>query len=96
MASIPVKTVLLGCENDERLRRSLNDVVLRLGAKQVTHECAVGGPQAYERVEAEVRSKRLVIDAKTNAGISIFGPMDLVDEIQGMVQQRLSSMTPRA
>jgi hypothetical protein len=95
MNSVPVKTVRLGSENDELLRQSLNDVVLRLGAKQVTHECTMG-PQAYERVEAEVRSKRLVIDAKTNAGISIFGPTDLVDEIHGMVQHRLSKVTPQA
>jgi hypothetical protein len=93
MVSAPVKTVLLGSENDELLRQSINDVVLRLGAKQVRHEVADG---AYERVEAEVRSERLVIDAKTNAGISIFGPINLVDEIHGMVQNRLLKMTPRA
>jgi len=93
MNSMPMKTVLLGSENDEILRQSLNEVVLRLGARQVNHECSVG---SYERVEAEVRSKRLVIDAKTNAGISIFGPIELVDEVHAMVQNRLSKATPRA
>jgi hypothetical protein len=93
MVSAPSKTVLLGSENDELLRRSINDVVLRLGAKQVRHEVADG---AYERLEAEVQSKRLVIDAKTNAGISIFGPIELVDEVHGLVQNRLSKLTARA
>jgi len=95
MTSAPTKTVRLGSENDELLRRSLNDVVLGLGAKPVTHECAEG-PQAYERVEAEVRSKRLVIDAKTNAGVSLFGPVDLVDEVHALVRNRLSKLTARA
>jgi len=93
MVSAPVKTVHLGSENDELLRWSLNEVVLGLGAKQVNLECAMG---AYERIEAEVRSERLVIDAKTDAGVSIFGPTALVDEIHGMVQNRLSRITPRA
>ncbi len=92
MNSVPVKTVHLGSENDELLVRSLNDVVLRLGAKQVNHESS----HSYERVEAEIRSKRLVIDSKLNAGVSIFGPTDLVDEVHGMVQRRLSKVTARA
>ena len=93
MVTGPVKTVHLGSENDEILRWSLNEVVLGLGAKELTHECSMG---SYERVEAQVRSERLVIDSKTNAGVSIFGPTALVDEIHGMVQNRLSKITPRA
>lgn len=88
MASAPMKTVLLGSENDERLGWILNDVVLRLGGKQRMHEWAVEGSQAFERVEAEVRSSRLFIDAKTNVGLSISGPIELVDEIHTMVKRR--------
>jgi hypothetical protein len=90
MRSIPVKTVVLGSEDDEHLRRNLNEVVLSMGAKQLMHECSLGGSQAFERIEAEVRSRRLYIDARTNAGLSICGPIDLVDEIHGMVKFRLS------
>ncbi len=91
MRSAPVKTVVLGSEDDEHLRRSLNAVVLCMGGKQLMHECSVSGAQAFERVEAEIRSRRLYIDARTNAGLSICGPFDLVEEIHGMVKHRLST-----
>ncbi|HEX8702212.1 MAG TPA: hypothetical protein VF815_25495 [Myxococcaceae bacterium] len=90
MRTAPVKTVVLGSEDDVKLRRSLHEVVLMMGGKPLMHECSVGGAQAFERVEAEVRSNRLFIDARTNAGLSICGPGPLVEEIHGMVKHRLS------
>lgn len=90
MLAASEKTVVLGPEYDQRLRRVLKDVVLQLGGKGLTHEWAIGGSQELETVEVEVRAARLIVEAETYVGLSIRGPSDLVDEIHQMVNEQLS------
>lgn len=90
MRSAPEKTVVIGTEGDEHLRRTLDEVLLRMGGKPFMHEWAGGGGRGLERVGVEVRKRRLVIDVETSVGLTLYGPSDLVEEVHGMVKHRLS------
>jgi len=85
MASSARKTLILGAEYDDTLRGVLRDVLKRLGAKGLAHDWGVAGSQELETVEVLVGVDTVTIEAETFVGLSISGPVELVERIQAMV-----------
>jgi hypothetical protein len=85
MTTSAQKTLILGPEYDNTLREALHDVLTRLGAKGLAHDWGVGGSQELETAEVQVGVDRVIVEAETFIGLSIRGPVELVERIRGMV-----------
>lgn len=85
MVSSAQKTLILGAEYDDALREALLNVLVRLGAKDLSHDWGVGGSQELETAEVEIGAGRVVVKAETFIGLSIHGPIELVERIRAMV-----------
>ena len=81
---------LLGAEHDEQLRQALMDALRRLGAKQISHDSAVGGSQELDMLEVDIAGQRVFIESETYVGLSISGEAWLVEQIRQMVTARMS------
>ncbi len=85
MSAPAQKTLILGPEYDNALREALHSVLARLGAKDLAHDWSVGGSQELETAEVQVGAKCVIIEAETFIGLSIRGPVELVERIRSMV-----------
>lgn len=85
MAASDRKTLILGAEYDDNLRGVLRNVLKRLGAKGLAHDWGVAGSQELETVEVLVGVDTVIIEAETFVGLSISGPVEIVERIQAMV-----------
>jgi hypothetical protein len=90
MASGEDVTVVLGPEHDRRLRRVVQEVIVRLGDKLRTHDWGLGGSQEIETIEIEIGTDRLALEAETYVGLSIRGPSKLVHRIEAMVKAEMT------
>lgn len=84
------KTLTLGAEHDDALRRALRDVLKRLGANQRAHDWGVAGSQELETLQVQIGVDTVVIEAETYMGLSVSGPADVVERIQAMVAAALN------
>jgi hypothetical protein len=83
-------TVVLGPEHDQRLRRVVQQVILRLGGKLRTHDWGLGGSQEIETVEITIGADRLVLEAETYVGLSLRGRSRIVHRIEAMVKAEMT------
>jgi hypothetical protein len=84
---INTKTVILGPEYDQELRKRLSAVLATLGAKIDDRSWGVGGSQEVMEIDATVLDSTLHIEAETYIGLSISGVEELVDKVIALVNQ---------
>ena len=82
------KTVVLGTEFDESLRRMLAEVMRELGATALDTSWGLAGSQERATAKLEIRGKVVDVESETYVGLSITGDEDVVDEIAGRVLQK--------
>jgi hypothetical protein len=75
------KTLILGDEYDEGLRRSLLAVLRQSGAEHLDSDWAVVGSQELETLRVDVAGQIITVEAETYIGLTITGNHVLVDEI---------------
>lgn len=80
------KTVILGREYDQDLKKAVMDVVRQLGASIESRNEAVAGSQEIETIVAEIAGKTIVIEAETYIGLSITGDETVIDRIAERVR----------
>lgn len=79
-------TIVLGDEFDDLLRGRLVDVLRKLGVTStVKWDRFVGGSQDLESLEVVVQGRSVHIEAETYIGLSIRGPVDLVEQVRQLV-----------
>jgi hypothetical protein len=81
------RTVILGTEFDEPLRRILAEVMRELGARTLDTGWGVGGSQELATAKIEIRGKVVDVESETYVGLSITGDEDLIDEIARRVSR---------
>ena len=79
------KTQILGAGYDDTLCEALLRVLMQLGAERLSHNWGVAGSQELESLEVLVGGDRILIEAETYIGLSICGPVEVVERIGGMV-----------
>jgi hypothetical protein len=83
------KSVVLGDEWDESLRREVIGVLRELGATFSPHECGHAGSQELEVLEAIVGDQCVRVEAETYIGLTVSGPAELIDRLQHMLSERI-------
>lgn len=76
-----MRTVTLGREYDDALKKALADLLQRMGAVEIRHERGHAGSQDVEVLEVAIGEARVVIEAETYMGLSVTGPEEIVAEI---------------
>lgn len=76
------KKVILGAEWDQTVRARLFSVLKEMGAEPRDHHWGIGGSQEIDTLEVSVDDRCLVIEAETYVGLTLTGPIDLVERIQ--------------
>lgn len=89
MASTEMKSVVLGPEHDQRLRSILQDVLQAIASSTSRYEWGVAGSQELETIDVEIDGRQLHVEAETYIGLCVTGPVDLVDRITAMLEQRM-------
>lgn len=79
------RTVIVGAEHDDRLRERVGEVLRSLGAKKRNHTWGVGGSQEIETLEVEIGGELVVVEAETYMGLSISGPVEVVQAIEALL-----------
>ncbi len=82
------KSVVLGDEFDEDLRKAVLDVLREMGATEKSSDRGVGGSQEVETSVFDVKGKPLVVEAETYEGLSIRGDEALVTDIEERVKAK--------
>ena len=82
------KTIVLGTEFDEPLRKILAEVMRELGARTLDTSWGLGGSQELTTAKMTIKGKVVDVESETYIGLSISGDEDLVDEIAGRVAQK--------
>jgi hypothetical protein len=82
------KSVVLGDEFDEDLRKAVLDVLREMGATEKSSDRGVGGSQEVETSVFDVEGKPLVLEAETYEGLSIRGEEALVAAIEERVKAK--------
>lgn len=78
--------VILGDEYDEPLRARLFQVLLDLGAVQTTKGAwALAGSQELSEIDVFLDGLRIHIESETYIGLSIAGPLRIVERIKELV-----------
>lgn len=79
------KTVVLGPEWDEQLRKRVKSGLAKMGAKLTDHSSGLGGSQFVETFDFMVGAEKLRLEDETYEGLSVSGPTNLVDELVRIV-----------
>jgi len=80
------KTVILGDEYDDELRENLMICLKNMGAKIVDENWFIGGSQQIERLEVEMNTHLIVVEAETYIGLSIQGPAKIIENIKAKIE----------
>ena len=80
------KTVVLGDEYDDALRRRTFVVLRRLGAEIAGGDWALAGSQEVETVRVRLNGAELTVEAETYVGLSLTGPADVEDGVAAAVR----------
>ncbi len=86
-----IKTVILGSEFDQDLRKRVMDVMRELGASVTSGDWAVAGSQEIETLVADLHGHAITIEAETYIGLSATGEEVVIDEF---LQRMLKSTFP--
>lgn len=86
-----IHTIVLGPEHDPALRSAVIEVLRELDAELQDRSWGVAGSQEVERVVARLPMGTIVVESETYAGLSISGPMALVERVVTLVRQKLPS-----
>jgi hypothetical protein len=79
-------TVVLGDEYDDVLRAKLMNILRALGAIHISSSGkVVVGSQETEELEIIIDEHKLFVGSETYIGLSISGPRDIVQRIQGLL-----------
>ena len=79
-------TVVLGDEYDDVLRAKVLDILRKLCAIRVSSSGkTVVGSQEIEELEIIIEGHKVFVESETYVGLSINGPRDIVQKIQGLV-----------
>ena len=90
------KTVTLGTETDNTLRRALVRILKHMGAEATDDSWALGGSQILETLDITIDGRALRIEAETYMGLSLTGPVDLVDRIADVVARNMEGQSGRS
>jgi hypothetical protein len=85
------KTIYLGDEYDDSLRKTLMLVLREMGAQLEEQTRGVGGSQELETQRASVGGQAIDIEAETYVGLSVKGATSLVEEVAARVRARLTA-----
>lgn len=79
-------TVVLGDEFGDALRAKLLEVLRQLGATPAGPASrSLAGSQDLEEIDVYVKGHMLRVEAETYVGLSITGPVDIVQQIRRLV-----------
>jgi len=80
--------IILGDEYDETLQARLFQVLLELGALQSTKgSWSLGGSQELSELDVFLNGFNIHIESETYIGLSIAGPLKIVERIKELVNQ---------
>jgi hypothetical protein len=82
------KTLVLGAEYDDGLRRTLMDCLAELGADVAARQWGLGGSQTMETTRVYVGKDLVVVESQTYVGLTLKGEARLVDRLASMVASR--------
>ena len=82
------KTLVLGNEYDDALRRALMDSLASMGAEVAARQWGLGGSQTLETTNVYVGKDKLVVQSETYVGLTVTGEARLVDRLQALVAAR--------
>jgi hypothetical protein len=83
-------SIVLGDEYDAGLRNALHVVLVRAGAVELDKSWVVGGSQEIEIIEVELIGEKIRVESETFVGLTIFGPVFLVEKIAREVREELA------
>lgn len=83
------KTLVLGNEYDDALRRALTDSLTSMGAEIAARQWGLGGSQTLETTNVYVGKDKIVIQSETYVGLTITGESRLVERLKALVTARL-------
>jgi len=86
--------IVLGDEYDVELRKTLFEVLQKLGATEIEKSSGVAGSQEVQTFCAKVGAKSVLVEAETYIGLSLTGDPFLVREVAHRVRQRLPRLLP--
>ena len=84
------KTIILGPEYDQELRKRLFEVLSSLGATIDRSVWGIGGSQEIMEIDAIVSGAILHVEAETYIGLSIHGAEELVNHIAKLMNWKSS------
>ncbi|HVY26294.1 MAG TPA: hypothetical protein VHB79_07060 [Polyangiaceae bacterium] len=85
------KTLVLGNEYDDALRRALTDSLASMGAEFAARQWGLGGSQTLETTNVYVGKDKIVIQSDTYLGLSITGEARLVERLKALVAERMGT-----
>ena len=81
------KTLHLGAEHDQELRRRLEQALKDLGGRIKSSTWGVGGSQEVEQLEVEFDGRAVIVEAETYVGITVQGDDELITAIADAVRE---------
>ena len=85
------RTIRLGDEYDQRLRRALAEALQDMRGLPGEKSFGVGGSQEVDRMEVAIAGRRVTIEAETYMGLSVTGEEAIVEELARRVGERMSA-----
>lgn len=85
------KTLVLGNEYDDALRRALTESLTEMGAEVAARQWGLGGSQTLETTNVYVGKDKLVIQSETYVGLTVTGETRLVERLKALVAARLGT-----
>ena len=74
-----IKTIVLGDDFDQRLRRALREVMREMGAKTLEKSWDVAGAVELATAKLELQGKIVDVESENYSGLSIIGDENQVD-----------------
>lgn len=79
------KTINLGSEHDDDLRRRPKKALEALGASKTDYSWGVVGSQVVETLDVIIGGEKLHIEAETCMGLKVSGQAESVDKVPALV-----------
>jgi hypothetical protein len=86
-----IKTIVLGNDFDQRLRRALREVMREMGAKTLEKSWDVAGAVELATAKLELQGKIVDVESENYSGLAIIGDENQVDEIARRVAEKLKA-----
>ncbi|TGK03437.1 hypothetical protein EHO58_13520 [Leptospira selangorensis] len=82
-----IKSIILGPEYDQDLRKKLRDIIISLQGKMGESSWGLAGSQEIFKIDAIFPETILSVEAETYVGLSITGDAGLVDKIADLIKR---------